>query len=100
VYLEDLCFDAQQAAEKALKGVLIKRGVGFPYVHDLGCLLTLAKESGLELPESILDVARLTDYAVESRYPGVSEAVTTEEYESALRLAEEVVAWAARVVEE
>ena len=24
VYLEDLCFDAQQAAEKAIKGVFIK----------------------------------------------------------------------------
>jgi hypothetical protein len=31
VYLEDLCFDAQQAAEKAIKALLIKRGVTFPY---------------------------------------------------------------------
>jgi hypothetical protein len=30
VYLEDLCFDAQQAAEKALKALLIKREVVFP----------------------------------------------------------------------
>ncbi len=35
VYLEDLCFDAQQAAEKALKAVLIHLDVSFPYVHDL-----------------------------------------------------------------
>jgi HEPN domain-containing protein len=33
VYLEDLCFLAQQAAEKAIKAVLIKRGVAFPYVR-------------------------------------------------------------------
>jgi len=38
VYLEDLCFDAQQAAEKALKALLIKRAVVFPYVHDLPVL--------------------------------------------------------------
>lgn len=41
VYLEDLCFDAQQAAEKALKAVLVQRGIRFPYVHDLAALLTL-----------------------------------------------------------
>lgn len=35
VYLEDLCFDAQQAAEKALKAVLIHSKVRFPHVHDL-----------------------------------------------------------------
>ncbi len=34
VYLEDLCFNAQQAAEKA-KALLIQYNVEFPYVHDL-----------------------------------------------------------------
>jgi HEPN domain-containing protein len=34
VELEDLCFNAQQAAEKALKAVLLKLGVDFPYTHD------------------------------------------------------------------
>ena len=46
VYLEDLCFDAQQAADKAVKALLIARGVDFPYVHDLGLLLTLLEEAG------------------------------------------------------
>ena len=46
VYLEDLCFEAQQAAEKAVKAVLIRRGVDFPYVHDLARLLTLLEEGG------------------------------------------------------
>ena len=31
IYLEHLCFHAQQAVEKALKAVLIERGVRFPY---------------------------------------------------------------------
>ena len=35
VYLEDLCFEAQQAAEKAIKAVLMKQNIDFPYVHDL-----------------------------------------------------------------
>jgi HEPN domain-containing protein len=41
VYLEDLPFQAQQAAEKAVKAVLIHLGVEYPYRHDLGALLTL-----------------------------------------------------------
>jgi len=35
VYLEDLCFDAQQCVEKAIKAVFIHRGLSFPYTHDL-----------------------------------------------------------------
>jgi HEPN domain-containing protein len=31
----DLCFDAQQAAEKAIKAVFIHRGEAFPFSHDL-----------------------------------------------------------------
>jgi len=30
VYLEDLCFNAQQAAEKAIKALLIAYGIRFP----------------------------------------------------------------------
>jgi HEPN domain-containing protein len=31
----ELCFDAQQAAEKAIKAVFIHRGEAFPYTHGL-----------------------------------------------------------------
>ena len=34
IYLEDLCFDSQQAAEKAIKAVLLHLGAGFPYAGD------------------------------------------------------------------
>ena len=45
-YLEDLCFDAQQASEKAIKALLIARHVDFPYTHDLSRLLTVPKPRG------------------------------------------------------
>ncbi len=35
VLLEDLCFHAQQAAEKAIKAVLIRHDTEFPLTHDL-----------------------------------------------------------------
>lgn len=95
MYLEDLCFDAQQAAEKAVKAVLLHRGVAFPYVHDLTALLTLALDAGSAVPESVREAGRLTRYAVETRYPGLAEPVTREEYEQAVAIADAVVGWAA-----
>lgn len=93
VYLEDLCFQTQQAAEKAFKALLLAREGAFPYTHDLARLLGLIEEEGEEVPERIREAARLTDYAVEARYPGVSEPVEQEEYEEAIKLAESAVHW-------
>ncbi len=98
VYLEDLCFDAQQAAEKAIKAVLMHRGVEFPYVHDLGRLLTLLEESGMEVPEGVRAAETLTTYAVITRYPTLFEPVTEEQYREAVKLADAVVAWARKEV--
>jgi len=96
VYLEDLCFAAQQAAEKAVKALLIHRGVEFPYVHDLAELLTRVEEAGEEVPKSVKQASRLTRFAIVTRYPGALEPVTEKEYEEALSIAEEVVQWAER----
>ncbi|GEM_PF-1589055 len=52
-YLEDLCFDAQQAAEKAVKAVFIHRGIRFPYIHDLARLLSLLEQGGCLIPASV-----------------------------------------------
>ena len=40
VYLEDLCFEAQQAAEKAIKALMIRREIEYPYMHDLAHLVS------------------------------------------------------------
>lgn len=98
VYLEDLCFDAQQAAEKAIKAVLIHLDVSFPYVHDLARLLTLAKQAGQEVPASVWQAARLTRYAVVTRYPGLAEPVVRGEYEEALSIAAEAIRWAEEII--
>lgn len=93
VFWEDLCFEAQQAAEKALKGVLLFKGIQFRFVHDLAELLTLLERNNILFPDNIRSAAELTDYSVEARYPGPSEAVTEEEFNEALQTAEAVVAW-------
>ena len=93
-YLEDLCFDAQQAAEKALKAVLISRGVEFPYVHDLARLTGILESRGERVPDAVRRAAGLTRYAVQARYPGLEEPVSEQEYTGAVATAEAVVRWA------
>ena len=93
-YLEDLCFDAQQAAEKAIKAVMIAREIDFPYVHDLGSLLFILEEIGETVPEAIRTAVSLTTYATTTRYPNASKPVTEHEYSEAIVNAEAVVRWA------
>lgn len=98
VLYEDLCFDAQQAAEKAIKAILVERQIPFPKTHDIVGLLTLLQESGVGMPEEIKRSGILTEYAVDTRYPGLSEDVTEDEYLEAVELAERVFRWAETLV--
>ena len=94
VYLEDLCFECQQAAEKALKGLLLSRGVEFPYIHDLDMLMALLEDAGVVVPSEARRAVDLTVYAVAGRYPGPARSITASEYETAVEIAETVVRWA------
>ena len=96
IYWEDLCFEVQQAAEKALKPVMLAKGIKFRFVHNLSEHLTLLERSGVALPDEVKNAAILTDYSVEARYPGPSEPITEGEFRNSLRIAEAVVAWAER----
>ena len=95
---EDLCFDAQQAAEKAIKAVLVSQGVDFPKTHSLADLLTIAADAGLTVPDGMRDAPRLTRYAVETRYPGPWEELTREDYQQAIDLAEASLRWAESLI--
>ena len=99
VYVEDLCFEAQQAAEKAIKALLIHRNIAFPYIHDIGELLMLVEEAGQDIPEIVRQAAQLTRFAVFARYPGIGQPVGREEYMQAIHTAEAVVGWAESIVE-
>ncbi len=98
IYPEDLCFAAQQAAEKAIKAVLIRHRVLFPYVHDLKRLLNVLASHGLRIPKYVWLAEELTPFAVEARYPGHAPPVTTRQYQRALRIAKRVVQWAEKEV--
>ncbi len=99
VLLEYLCFDAQQAAEKALKAVLIVRNIDVPRTHDIKELLTLLVEAGGEAPERLKEAVALTSFAVQARYPGWGESLDDDDFAKALALARGVVDWAAQIIE-
>ncbi len=98
-FYEDLCFHAQQAAEKALKAIYLDRGWTFPYIHDLEKLLAGLRENGLEAPQAVGQAVVLTSYAFEARYPGLGEPITEGECKRAVALAETVVEWAGKFLE-
>lgn len=97
VLLENLCYHAYQAAEKALKAVVLARGMPLPRTHSIGMLLDLLPE-GTAVPRELEDAASLTDYAVTSRYPTATEPVDEQQHREAVRLTEAVVSWAESAV--
>ena len=73
---------------------MIARGVDFPYVHDVGLLLTVLADAGEPVPEAIRRAERLTPYATTTRYPDMAQPVSEQEYAEAVAIAASVVRWA------
>lgn len=92
-YLEDLCIEAQQAAEKAIKSVMTMRGIDFPYVNDLARLLSLLKEEDETIPDFVGQARKLSRFATVTRYP-MDQAVTEQDDLEALATAASVLRWA------
>ena len=99
ILLEELCFHAQQSAEKSLKGLLVAKGIPFPKTHNIRTLLDLLPED-ITVPSEVEEAAILTDYAVMSRYPGTLEPVDEKEYRKALELAELVLHWVEKIIQQ
>jgi HEPN domain-containing protein len=98
VLYEDLCFDAQQAAEKALKAVLVATKTNVPKTHSIERLVGLLREGGVAVPGDLDEAAELTRFAAQGRYPTWHEDASREEYLRALELAVRVARWAEDVV--
>lgn len=91
---EDVAFQAQQAAEKAVKAVLIRRGIAFPFTHNLAVLLSLMQQGGKEVPAAVTPAADLSLYAVGTRYPSAAPPVPNAKLREVLATAAAVVRWA------
>lgn len=86
---------AQQGAEKALKAVLVCEQIPFPRTHNLSTVFNLIP-AHWQVREVAADLERLSEYAVESRYPAdvpdITAAEAAEAVRDAVRLADAVTA--------
>jgi HEPN domain-containing protein len=97
------CYHAGQAAEKALKGLLVACGVAPPYSHSLDRLLEAIAAQGLDTTTlQALPLKALTRMNSASRYPQDGEAPVDcfdrHDREQALSLATCVVSFATSAV--
>jgi len=97
-FWEDLCYMAQQAAELAVKALYRSRNLRFAFVHDLAQLLEGLEQVGVTVPEHIRQAEKLTVYATQMRYPGMSGFATKKDYAEVLAIAEDTVAWAEALI--
>lgn len=85
------CYHAQQAAEKAIKAVLIFLQCEFPFVHDLDDLVALVPEDW-RLKEEFPDLEPLSRWAVAGRYPSALAEPGEQESAQAMEEARAVLA--------
>ena len=97
--LETLAYHAQQAAEKALKAVLLHATrEAPPRSHDIVLLCDLAMQAGHAPPLDAVAAQRLTEYAVLTRYPADLGEIDEAERARAVADARAVVEWAERIL--
>lgn len=81
---------AQQAAEKALRTVLVFEQIEFPFTYNLDVLHQRIPETW-ETKAVQADLDRLTEYAVDVRYPGNWPDLTRDDAQRAVQDARRLV---------
>jgi len=71
-----VCFHAQQCAEKAVKGLLARQGMPLPRTHRLSDLLQLLDPNPLTV--IALDLQLLDRFYIATRYPDALPGTLTE----------------------
>ena len=103
--LNVICYHCQQAAEKAVKALIVYFGSqgGMPKVHDISFLLNQIKhivqeKKGIEVEHSLLLIAdSLSKYGVAPRYPNEIE-VDERQVKKALADSEVILNWVDEVI--
>jgi HEPN domain-containing protein len=76
----------------------LHKQINFPKTHSISHLLDILENSGVKIPKRILVADILSQYAVQTRYPGPVEEVALEEYKESLEISARVVFWAETVI--
>jgi HEPN domain-containing protein len=69
-----VCYHSQQCIEKYMKAIIVENDLEFDKSHDLDLLLKKCKDIIPELEEERDDIVKLSVYAIEIRYPGLSSS--------------------------
>ena len=99
IFYEDLCFQSQQAAEKALKGLLIFFGIEPELTHNIEVLLNELKKFSY-ISDEIKEASKLTIYAIQTRYPGQYDEITKDEYEKSVETAKACLDWVEKTIKD
>jgi len=98
-YYDIAAFSAQQAAEMALKAVLIGKTGYKPLTHSITELLEAISEIA-EVPEEVSGCSGIEEHHVQARYPDARvREYTREEAEGAVRCAEVILRYAKELLE-
>lgn len=89
--LENAFYMVQQSIEKAIKAVLVKKGLPVPMVHDLGVLI--AKLPSDLTPPFGYELSDLNQYAAIRRYEIGQFKLDHEEFTLVLEKCREILAW-------
>ena len=81
---------AQQAAEKALKAVILLENKPFDMIHDVDVLAGQVP-SDFVVPVPIADLSWLADVESSARYPDEGEIITSADAERAIEIADKIV---------
>ena len=85
-----ICFHAEQAAEKYLKGFLAHHELHVRKVHDLETLVEDCKKVDQSFEEVLDDVIFLNQFYIESRYPDDYIVFSSEDSKEACVTAEKI----------
>ncbi|MCD4783990.1 MAG: HEPN domain-containing protein [Candidatus Eremiobacteraeota bacterium] len=83
---ESICFHCQQAVEKYLKAYLIFLGIPFTKTHEIGELITRCETKDKLIFSLKIEADKLTDYAVEIRYPDAWSEPKLDEAKEAFKI--------------
>ena len=92
------CYHAQQAAEKALKALVLARGMQLKRIHSLQILLDDLKADGVKIPAAVDKVRNLDPFGVDARYPMRGKPSGKFDPEDAVEKARVALEWAKRQV--
>lgn len=88
---EIVCFHCQQAVEKYFKAYLTSINENVPRIHDLDVLLQKSIKFNSDFQSlDRFNISKLTDYAVDFRYPDEYIETTLEEAEKYFKLANHI----------